>query len=150
MNNSIWAGALVPATRDALSSWPTRPVADNLINRRLPDDLKELELTILFPCLNEAETIGTCVGKAMSYLAGSGVIGEVLVADNGSTDGSQGLAAAKGARVGSCARSRLWVGAPERNSAARGRYVVMGDADDSYDLSVWDFSWQSSGKDTTS
>jgi glycosyltransferase involved in cell wall biosynthesis len=97
--------------------------------------LEGLELTILLPCLNEAETIETCVDKAMSYLAGNGVRGEVLVADNGSTDGSQQLAAAKGARLvqvrargyGSALRSGIM--------AARGRYVVMGDADDSYDLS---------------
>ena len=100
------------------------------------DDCPEaLELTILLPCLNEAETIETCVDKAMSYLAGSGVRGEVLVADNGSTDGSQQLAAAKGARVVQV-RDRGY-GSALRNGilAARGRYVVMGDADDSYDLS---------------
>src|SRR5258708_2706837 len=94
-----------------------------------------LELTILLPCLNEAETIETCVDKAKSYLARSGVRGEVLVADNGSTDGSQQLATAKGARVVSV-RDRGY-GSVLRHgiSAARGRYVVMGDADDSYDLS---------------
>jgi glycosyltransferase involved in cell wall biosynthesis len=94
-----------------------------------------LELTILLPCLNEAETIETCVDKAMSYLAGSGVRGEVLVADNGSTDGSQQLAAARGARLVQV-RDRGY-GSALRNGilAARGRYVVMGDADDSYDLS---------------
>jgi glycosyltransferase involved in cell wall biosynthesis len=99
------------------------------------DSLDELELTILLPCLNEAETIEICVGKAMSYLASSGVRGEVLVADNGSTDGSQQLAAAKGARVVPV-RERGY-GSALRNGilAARGRYVVMGDADDSYDLS---------------
>jgi glycosyltransferase involved in cell wall biosynthesis len=97
--------------------------------------LEALELTILLPCLNEAETIETCVDKAMSYLAGSDVRGEVLVADNGSTDGSQKLAAAKGARVVQV-RDRGY-GSALRNGilAARGRYVVMGDADDSYDLS---------------
>src|ERR1700710_138031 len=58
-----------------------------------------LELTILMPCLNEAETIEVCVTKAMGYLARSGVAGEVLIADNGSTDGSQALAEALGARV---------------------------------------------------
>src|SRR6201995_989013 len=58
-----------------------------------------LELTILMPCLNEAETIEVCVRKAMGYLARSGVAGEVLIADNGSTDGSQALAEASGARV---------------------------------------------------
>jgi glycosyltransferase involved in cell wall biosynthesis len=104
----------------------------------LADDrrtIEEHELTILFPCLNEAETIETCIDKAMSYLAGSDVRGEVLVADNGSTDGSQQLAAAKGARVVQV-RDRGY-GSALRNgiSAARGRYVVMGDADDSYDLS---------------
>jgi glycosyltransferase involved in cell wall biosynthesis len=94
-----------------------------------------LELTILLPCLNEAETIETCIDKAMSYLAGSGVSGEVLVADNGSTDGSQQLAAARGARLVQV-RDRGY-GSALRNGilAARGRYVVMGDADDSYDLS---------------
>ena len=99
------------------------------------DCLDALELTILLPCLNEAETIEICVDKAMSYLASSGVSGEVLVADNGSTDGSQQLAAAKGARVVQV-RERGY-GSALRNGilAARGRYVVMGDADDSYDLS---------------
>lgn len=100
------------------------------------DDCRDvLELTILLPCLNEAETIETCVGNAMSYLAGSDVRGEVLVADNGSTDGSQRLAAAKGARVVHV-RDRGY-GSALRNGilAARGRYVVMGDADDSYSLS---------------
>lgn len=97
--------------------------------------VEEFELTILLPCLNEAETIEICVDKAMSYLVGSGVRGEVLVADNGSTDGSQQLAAARGARVVQV-RDRGY-GSALRNGilAARGRYVVMGDADDSYDLS---------------
>ncbi|MBP0463237.1 glycosyltransferase family 2 protein [Roseomonas sp. PWR1] len=97
-----------------------------------------VELTILMPCLNEAETIGTCVEKAMGYLARSGVAGEVLVADNGSTDGSQAIAERLGARV---------VPVPERGygaalitgiRAARGRFVVMGDSDDSYDFSALD------------
>ena len=96
---------------------------------------ESLELTILLPCLNEAETIETCIDKAMSYLARSGVRGEVLVADNGSTDGSQQLATAKGARVVPV-RDRGYGSALRHGIlAARGRYVVMGDADDSYDLS---------------
>ena len=104
----------------------------------LADDrrtIEELELTILLPCLNEAETIETCIDKAMSYLTGSDVSGEVLIADNGSTDGSQQLAAAKGARLVQV-RDRGY-GSALRNGilAARGRYVVMGDADGSYDLS---------------
>ena len=58
-----------------------------------------MELTVVMPCLNEAETVATCVRKAMGFLAESGISGEVLVADNGSTDGSQQLAADAGARV---------------------------------------------------
>ncbi|MBV9508954.1 MAG: glycosyltransferase family 2 protein [Caulobacteraceae bacterium] len=93
-----------------------------------------LELTILMPCLNEAETIEVCVRKALGYLKRSGVAGEVLVADNGSTDGSQAMAEALGARV---------VAVPEKGygaaliggvRAAKGRFVIMGDADDSYDF----------------
>jgi glycosyltransferase involved in cell wall biosynthesis len=94
-----------------------------------------LELTILLPCLNEAETIETCIDKAKSYLARSDVRGEVLVADNGSTDGSQQLATAKGARLVQV-RDRGYGSALRYGIlAARGRYVVIGDADDSYDLS---------------
>lgn len=96
--------------------------------------IEELELTILLPCLNEAETIEICVDKAVSYLAHSDVEGEVLVADNESTDGSQQLAAAKGARVISV-RDRGYGSALRHGIlAARGRYIIMGDADDSYDL----------------
>jgi hypothetical protein len=92
------------------------------------------ELTILMPCLNEAETLATCIAKAISYLERSGVQGEVLIADNGSTDGSQAIALAAGARVVAIASkgygSALLGGIRE----ARGRYVIMGDSDDSYDF----------------
>ncbi|MEV0567829.1 glycosyltransferase family 2 protein [Dactylosporangium sp. NPDC050588] len=93
-----------------------------------------MEVSVVLPCLNEAETIETCVRKALKGLAELGVIGEVVVSDNGSTDGSQALATAAGATL---------VHAPVRGyggallagiEAARGRYVIMGDADDSYDL----------------
>jgi glycosyltransferase involved in cell wall biosynthesis len=98
-----------------------------------PDEAP-LELTILMPCLNEAETLAVCVDKARGFLERSGVKGEVLIADNGSTDGSQAIAEAHGARV---------VPVPDRGygaalmggiAAARSRFVVMGDADDSYDF----------------
>jgi hypothetical protein len=59
---------------------------------------RNVELTVVMPCLNEAETVATCVRKAMGFLAESGIDGEVLVADNGSTDGSQQLAKEAGAR----------------------------------------------------
>jgi glycosyltransferase involved in cell wall biosynthesis len=96
------------------------------------------ELTILMPCLNEAETLARCITKARAFLIRSGIIGEVLIADNGSTDGSQQIAETLGARVvrvtekgyGSALRGGI--------HAARGRYVVMGDSDDSYDFSRLD------------
>jgi hypothetical protein len=96
------------------------------------------ELTILMPCLNEAATVGACVAKARGFLDKAGIAGEVLVADNGSNDGSQALAAAEGARV--VAVSERGYGSALRAGidAARGRYVIMGDADDSYDFSKLD------------
>lgn len=93
------------------------------------------ELTVVMPCLNEARTIGTCIRKAKATMAEAGIQGEVVVADNGSTDGSREIAASMGARVVKVARrgygSALIVGC----EAARGRFIVMGDADDSYDFS---------------
>lgn len=94
-----------------------------------------MELTILMPCLDEAETLATCIRKAKTFLASAGVEGEVLVADNGSTDGSQRIAAAEGARVVDVAEKGYGAALLGGIRAARGRYVVMGDADDSYDFS---------------
>jgi glycosyltransferase involved in cell wall biosynthesis len=94
------------------------------------------ELSIVLPCLNEAETLEACISKAKGFLEAQGIQGEVVVADNGSHDGSPDLARRLGARV---------VEAPERGygsalqagiATARGRYVIMGDADDSYDFSA--------------
>ena len=86
------------------------------------------------PCLNEAETVATCVQKAVSFLLLHEVNGEVVVADNGSTDGSQPLAEAAGARVVPIAARGYGSALMGGVLAARGRYVIMGDADDSYDL----------------
>ena len=94
----------------------------------------ELELTILMPCLNEAETVATCVAKAVGFLQRSGVAGEVIVADNGSTDGSQALAEAAGARVVGVLDRGYGAALMGGVHAARGRLVIMGDADDSYDF----------------
>jgi hypothetical protein len=93
-----------------------------------------VELTILMPCLNEAETIQTCVRKAAGFLAGHDVDGEIVVADNGSTDGSQALAAAAGARLVDIAAAGYGNALRGGIEAARGRFVIMADADDSYDL----------------
>ena len=94
----------------------------------------ELDLSVVIPCLNERLTVGTCVRKAVSTIKTMGISGEVIVADNGSTDGSQALALEAGARVipvetrgyGSALRAGI--------TEARGKYVIMGDADDSYDF----------------
>lgn len=94
---------------------------------------EDLDITVLMPCLNEAETVSVCVGKAMRWLAGSGLRGEVLVADNGSKDGSQALAEAAGARVVAVAMRGYGAALQAGIDAARGRWVIMGDADDSYD-----------------
>ena len=96
------------------------------------------ELTILMPCLDEAETLGTCVAKARGFLARAGIAGEVLVADNGSTDGSIEIAERGGARVVREARKGYGSALRAGIAAARGRYIVMGDADDSYDFSALD------------
>ncbi|MES1203347.1 MAG: glycosyltransferase family 2 protein [Pseudomonadota bacterium] len=97
-------------------------------------DQAGLELTILMPCLNEAETLEVCVRKARGYLARAGVKGEVLIADNGSTDGSQELARKAGARVVDIPARGYGAALLGGIAAARGRYVIMGDADDSYDF----------------
>ena len=96
------------------------------------------ELTILMPCLNEAETIAICVKKASSYLSRSHIRGEILIADNGSTDGSQAIAQRFGARVVSISERGYGAALTGGIEAARGRFVIMGDADDSYDFSRLD------------
>ena len=93
-----------------------------------------MELTVVMPCLNEAETVATCVTKAVKFLADSGVSGEVVLADNGSTDGSQQLAADAGARVVPVSDKGYGNALMGGILAARGEYVIMGDADDSYDF----------------
>lgn len=94
----------------------------------------DIEVTVLLPCLNEAETLATCVRKARASLAELGVEGEVLVSDNGSTDGSQEIALAEGARVVNAPRKGYGAALLTGIAEARGRYVIMADADDSYDL----------------
>lgn len=101
-------------------------------------EIGSLELTILLPCLNEAETIAVCIEKANGYLARSGVSGEVLIADNGSTDGSQDIARRLGARVLDIPVRGYGAALIGGIDGARGRYIIMGDADDSYDLSNLD------------
>ncbi|HEX2313591.1 MAG TPA: glycosyltransferase family 2 protein [Thermomonospora sp.] len=95
-----------------------------------------MELSVVMPCLNEAETIETCVRKTIGFLEDNGIDGEVVIADNGSTDGSQQLARAAGARVVPVADKGYGNALMGGIRAARGRYVAMGDADDSYDFTT--------------
>lgn len=94
----------------------------------------DVELSVVIPCLNEADTLGTVVRKAQRAFEACGVHGEVVVADNGSTDGSQGIAEDLGARVVPVAERGYGSALMGGIAAARGRYVLMGDADDSYDF----------------
>ena len=97
-----------------------------------------IELSILMPCLNEAETLGVCIEKARGYLEASGIKGEIIVADNGSTDGSQAIAQVLGAVVVPVAQRGYGAALGAGIAAARGRFVIMGDSDDSYDFSQLD------------
>jgi glycosyltransferase involved in cell wall biosynthesis len=93
-----------------------------------------LEVSVVMPCLNEADTVGSCVAKARQALESHGLAGEVIVADNGSSDDSRGIAERAGARVVPVAGRGYGSALMGGISAARGRYVIMGDADDSYDF----------------
>jgi hypothetical protein len=94
----------------------------------------ELEVSVVMPCLNEALTVGKCVSKAVATLKKLGVAGEVIVADNGSTDGSQALATASGARVVHAERRGYGAALQAGIAGSKGQFIIMGDADDSYDF----------------
>ena len=93
-----------------------------------------VELSIVMPCLDEAATIGRCIDKARGFLAENAVCGEIIVADNGSTDGSQAIARARGARIVEVAARGYGSALLGGIRAACGTYVIMGDSDDSYDF----------------
>ena len=103
-----------------------------------PPTTAELEFTVLMPCLNEAETLAQCIRKARGCIERLGLDAEVLIADNGSTDGSQAIARNEGARVVSVPIRGYGAALFYGTRAAKGRYVIMGDADDSYDFSKLD------------
>ena len=95
---------------------------------------EQLDLTVVMPCLNERLTVGCCVRKALSTMKAMGIRGEVIVADNGSTDGSQAIAIEAGALVVSVTVRGYGSALRGGISAARGKYIIMGDADESYDF----------------
>lgn len=98
------------------------------------EDQTELELSVVMPCLDEADTLATCIRKAKDGIARAGVRAEIIIADNGSSDGSIEIAEGAGARV-IHVRERGYGHALQAGiQAARGKYVIMGDADDSYDF----------------
>lgn len=93
-----------------------------------------IELSVVMPCLNEADTVAICVEKAVRAMADAQIVGEVVVADNGSTDGSQELAIEQGARIVDVAERGYGAALMHGIEASHGKYVLMGDADDSYDF----------------
>ena len=105
------------------------------MKRPNPDVTNTIDLTIGMPCLNEAETLGACIEKARMGIERSGVRGEILVADNGSKDGSVLIAEKLGARVDACRKKRIRQRLGGGIQAASGKWIIMGDADESYDFS---------------
>ncbi len=97
-----------------------------------------MQLTILMPCLNEAETLAICINKANIWISQSGLDGEVLIADNGSTDGSQAIAESLGARVVAVEQKGYGSALFHGCMSASGEWVIMGDSDGSYDFSNLD------------
>ena len=93
-----------------------------------------MELTVLMPCLNEAETLEACIHKAQSFLDENGIDGEILISDNGSVDGSVDIALNLGARVVNAPIKGYGAALQKGISEAKGRYIIMGDSDDSYDF----------------
>jgi len=120
-------------------------VANNLLTLSLPSDqaaplppvqpvATAVELTVVMPCLDEADTVEICVSKARAAMQAHGIEGEIVVADNGSTDGSREIAERAGARVLPVAARGYGNALMAGINAARGRFVIMGDSDDSYDF----------------
>jgi hypothetical protein len=123
------------ATTSATSAGPRAPTGSSVAadaESRTPPTA--VEFSVVLPCLNEAETLATCIRKARRSFAALGVVGEVVVADNGSTDGSQDIARSEGAVVVDVPRRGYGAALLAGITAAGGEYVLMADADDSYAL----------------
>jgi len=115
-----------------------RYVAETQITPQIMQTGETVELSVVMPCLDEAATVGICVKKAIEALERHAIRGEVIVADNGSTDGSQQIARESGARVVPVERRGYGSALQSGIAAAHGQFVLMGDADDTYDFSQLD------------
>jgi glycosyltransferase involved in cell wall biosynthesis len=111
-------------------------VAQRSPKQRAEPSLRAVEVSIVMPCLNEAETLAACIQKAQSAIEKDGLSAEIIVADNGSTDGSQAIAKELGARLIPVERKGYGSALIGGIEAARGELVIMGDADDSYDFTA--------------
>jgi glycosyltransferase involved in cell wall biosynthesis len=100
------------------------------------DTSEILEVSVVIPCLNEANSLGLCIRKALDAFAKNNIRGEVVVADNGSTDGSIEIAEAAGARVVNVRKGGYGAALQGGIARSKGKFIVMGDADDSYDFST--------------
>lgn len=121
-----------PATTETL---PGVAELQDFVSRVSRDQLSSVELTVLLPCLNEAETLAKCIAKAQEAIQKHQLHAEILVSDNGSTDGSQEIAERAGARVVHVPQRGYGAALIAGVAEARGTYVIMADSDDSYDLS---------------
>lgn len=104
----------------------------------LKEKMVEIFLSVVIPCLNEEQTIGLCINKCLSVFKKLNIVGEVIVSDNGSTDTSIDIAKNLGARVVACTNKGYGAALKNGFAHALGKYVLMGDADDSYDFNQID------------
>ena len=132
--NALGSFGTFVAPREAITEKNDSAAPPRNWQRAEDANLPTCELSIVMPCLNEAETLEACIQKARGFMEQHGIDGEVIIADNGSTDGSQGLATKCGARVIDVPAKGYGSALLGGIRSARGRYIIMGDADDSYDF----------------
>ncbi len=112
----------------------SKKTADSATSKSAADQQGDIEVSVVMPCLNEAETLEICIQKAAGCLKKNNVRSEIVIADNGSTDGSQDIATRNGARVVPVERKGYGAALQGGFDAAYGKFMLMGDADDSYDF----------------
>ena len=123
------------AASDIVQHWVCEVKIDAYVPAEVSGPAETFIVSVVIPCLNEANSVGICIDKALAAFDAAALIGEVVVADNGSTDGSQEIAQSHGARVVRVEQRGYGAALHAGINASRGRFIVMGDADDSYDFS---------------